>query len=185
MNCDRGVVTLDAYIDASYAVHSDCKSHSGVMFTVGSGPIYVSSTKQSCVSKSSTEAEVIASTDYIGEAMSTKTILEDITRMPVKLIIHQDNQAVLNIIKNGNLLGKSKTASKHVKIRVAWIKERVDAGDFEVGYCSTNDMKSDGLTKPKSQIDHGAVFRLRSRIWSDLLLSCLFLGYRSCWNVEL
>jgi hypothetical protein len=151
-------LTLHAYVDASYAVHADLKSHSGVMFSIGTGSIYVSSTKQSCVSKSSTEAELIAFTDYIGEAMSTRNILEDITRMPVKLIVHQDNQAVLAIIKNGVLGGKSKTASKHVKVRVAWIKERIDAGDFEAGYCPGNEMKSDGLTKPKSTEDH-MVFR--------------------------
>ena len=153
MDTEHGIV-LQAYIDASYAVHSDFKSHSGVMFTIGTGPVYVSSTKQSCVSKSSTEAEIIAITDYVGEALSTKRILEDITGKPVKLIIHQDNQAVLHILKHGTLQGKSKTASKHVKVRVAWMKERIDAGDFEVGYCSTDLMKSDGLTKPKTVEDH-------------------------------
>jgi hypothetical protein len=159
-------VTLHAYIDASYAVHSDLKSHSGVMFSIGTGPIYVSSTKQSCVSKSSTEAELIAFTDYIGEAMSTRNILEDITRMPVKLIVYQDNQAVLSILKNGVLGGKSKTASKHVKVRVAWIKERVDAGDFETRYCPTNEMKSDGLTKPKGTEDH-VIFRNNLGMFSN------------------
>ncbi len=154
MNTATDTIVLDAYIDTSYAVHADLKSHSGALFTIGSGPIYVSSTKQSCVSKSSTEAELIAFTDYIGEALSTKRILEDITRMPVRLNIHQDNQAVLHIVKNGTMAGKSKTASKHVKVRVAWIKEREDAGDFNTLYCPTNDMKSDGLTKPKSTDSH-------------------------------
>ena len=154
MNTTGETVVLDAFIDASYAVHEDLKSHSGAMFSIGSGPLYVSSTKQACVSKSSTEAEIIALTDYIGEALSTKRILEDITRKPVKLIVHQDNQAVLHILKNGTLQGKAKTASKHVKVRIAWMKERIDAGDFEVNYCHTDLMKSDGLTKPKSVEDH-------------------------------
>ncbi len=34
------------------------------------------------------------------------------------------------------------------------MKERVDADDFEVEYCPTNLMKSDGLTKPKTVEDH-------------------------------
>jgi hypothetical protein len=34
----------------------------------------------------------------------------------------------------------------------------MDAGDFEAGYCPGNEMKSDGLTKPKSTEDH-MVFR--------------------------
>ena len=52
------------------------------------------------------------------------------------------------------MTGKSKTASKHVKVRVAWIKEREDAGDFNTVYFPANDMKSDGLTKPKSTESH-------------------------------
>jgi len=148
---DNKSINLDCYIDASYTVHNDSKSHSGAFLSLGSGPIYVSSTKQNCVSKSSTEAELIALTDYIGEAIATRNVVRDITSRKVNLIVHQDNQAVLHITKNGALAGKSKTASKHVKVRVAWIKERIEAGDFKTQYCPTDIMPSDGLTKPKSQ----------------------------------
>ena len=48
--------------------------------------------------------------------------------------------------------------SRFVKVRVAWIKERIDAGDFEAGYCPTNEMKSDGLTIPEGTEDH-IIFR--------------------------
>jgi hypothetical protein len=41
------------------------------------------------------------------------------------------------------------------------MKERIDAGDFEVNYCHTDLMKSDGLTKPKSVENH-------SKFQSDL-----------------
>ena len=46
-------VKLEAYIDASHATHADFKGHSGVVVTLGRGPIYVSSTKQKPMSKSS------------------------------------------------------------------------------------------------------------------------------------
>jgi hypothetical protein len=35
-----------AYVDAAYAVHSDSKSHSGVMIYVGDTLAYISSKKQ-------------------------------------------------------------------------------------------------------------------------------------------
>ena len=142
-------VDLNFYVDASYATHSDMKSHSGVSASIGSGSLYVASTKQKCMSKSSTEAELIAVTDYIGEALQLKGVLEDITGRKINLVIHQDNQATMQIIKNGHTSGKS----KHVKVRIEWIKERVDLGDFSFKYCSTKVMPPDGHTKPKQSED--------------------------------
>ena len=49
-----GVITMEVYIDASYGVHADMKSHSGMMVTLGQGSLLTVSTKQKCVSKSST-----------------------------------------------------------------------------------------------------------------------------------
>jgi hypothetical protein len=57
---------VTAYIDAAYAVHGDSKSHSGVMIYVWDTLAYVSSKKQKCMSKSPTEAELIALTDNLG-----------------------------------------------------------------------------------------------------------------------
>jgi len=155
---EDGSVDLKAYIDAAYSVHEDCKSHSGAAFTFGSGAFLPCSTKQACVSKSSTEAELIAYTDYIGEAMTLKNIAQDITGKQVNLIIMQDNSSVISILKNGRLAGKSKHCSKHVKTRVAWIKERQDAKDFSTDHCPTTLMISDGFTKPKT-IDQHSEFR--------------------------
>ena len=55
----------------------------------------------------------------------------------------------MQIIKNGHTSGKS----KHVKVRIEWIKERVDLGDFSFKYCSTKVMPPDGHTKPKQSED--------------------------------
>ena len=53
------VVCGCAYIDASYAVHDDFKSHSGVIISLGVGSLLETSTKQKLNSKSSTEAEMM------------------------------------------------------------------------------------------------------------------------------
>ena len=45
-----------AFVDASYGVHMDGKSHMGPVISLGTGPIYVKSGKQKCVTKSSCEA---------------------------------------------------------------------------------------------------------------------------------
>ena len=38
--------------------------------------------------------------------------------------------------------------SKHVDVRFFFIKDRVDKGEVNVGFCGTDDMVTDYLTKP-------------------------------------
>lgn len=45
---------------ASYDVHVNGKSHAGFVITLGKGAIHACSSKQKLVSKSSTEAELVA-----------------------------------------------------------------------------------------------------------------------------
>ena len=94
-------ITLHVYIDASYGVHEDMKSHSGMVISLGEGAILAVSTKQKCVSKSSTEAELIAVTDLLPEAFHLRKIIEAITRKNVKIILYQDNMETISMIKNG------------------------------------------------------------------------------------
>ena len=65
--------------------------------TLGLGAIYATSTKQKCVSKSSTEAELIAATDLVSEGLHLKGLCEFICDKKVHLL-------------------------KHVRIRLNWIK---------------------------------------------------------------
>jgi histone deacetylase 1/2 len=62
----RKDLSIFSFIDASYAVHHDMKSQTGVAITLGDGVTYAKSTTQQLNSKSSTEAELIALTDASG-----------------------------------------------------------------------------------------------------------------------
>jgi hypothetical protein len=55
-----------AYIDAAFATHDDSKSHSGVAIFVAGVLVFSASKKQSCITKSPTESELVALSDYIG-----------------------------------------------------------------------------------------------------------------------
>jgi len=149
INRVAGKVVMEAFIDASYGVHHDSKSHSGMIITMGHGTILAASTKQKCVSKSSTEAELIAVTDFIGQAIDTKNVAQEIIGEEVKLIVYQDNESTIKLMKNGIVGGRS----KHIKIRFAWIKEAINNGDFELMYKSTDEMIADGMTKAKQGND--------------------------------
>ena len=77
MQVDDGCVVVATYIDASYATHIDMKSHSGVVISVGAGAVLAKSSKQRCVSKSSTEAELIAVSDYIAEGFVVSALVKE------------------------------------------------------------------------------------------------------------
>jgi hypothetical protein len=68
-----------AYIDAAYALHSDSKSHTGVIIFVGHAIVYVASKKQKCMSKSPTEVELIGLTDNLGLVELFKEFVDYVT----------------------------------------------------------------------------------------------------------
>ena len=83
---DRGIVlrpgkegiTLSMYVDAAYGVHQDRMSHTGSCVVVGNrGAVHCKSAKQSSMSKSSTEAELIALSDSANPALYLRWFLID------------------------------------------------------------------------------------------------------------
>ena len=51
------------WVDASYAVHPDYRSHTGIAMSLGKGTAINVSTKQKINTKSSTEAELVGADD--------------------------------------------------------------------------------------------------------------------------
>jgi hypothetical protein len=61
-----GSNTLKWYVDASYAVHPNMSSHTSATMTMGQGAIVSISRKQGMNTRSSTEAEVVATDEIVG-----------------------------------------------------------------------------------------------------------------------
>jgi hypothetical protein len=140
-------LTLHAEIDSSFAVHTDFRSHTGVLLSLGlnSSPIYVSSCKQRINTKSSAECELVAATDGGTHMIWTREFLIDQGYPRMKCVLHQDNEATIFLLKHGR---DSSNRSRHVNIRYFWLKDRVNAGEVEVEYLETDKMRADMLTKP-------------------------------------
>jgi hypothetical protein len=136
---------LKAYIDASYGIHEDGKSHSGFISTLGSGPIATASSKQKIVTKSSTEAELVAESDYASPVLAHQAFLESQGEPHGAATIFQDNQSTMAMLANG---GSKSDRTRHISIRYFWTKERVDKGDLAIVYIPTDQMIADILTKP-------------------------------------
>jgi hypothetical protein len=60
------------WVDASFAVHPDMKSHTGAMMTLGKGAIYGTSTRQKLNTKSSTESELVGVNDVMPQVLWTR-----------------------------------------------------------------------------------------------------------------
>jgi hypothetical protein len=135
------------YIDAAYSVHeNDGKSHTGATLLFGKGgPLYVTSVKQSIVTKSSTEAELIAFSDVTSELICLRNFSIGQGYPPHPAIVYQDNMSTMALIAHGAPCSKR---SKHIDIRQFWVKERITEGTIVVKHCPTEIMWANLLTKP-------------------------------------
>ena len=149
-------IMILAYIDASHAIHDDCKSHTGVVISMGKGPIYIKSTSQKINTRSSTESELVALSDSITQVIWARNFLlqQGYKIQPGK--VYQDNKSTMALVKNGK---SNSERTKHIAARFYFVKDRVEAGDIQIEYMSTENMIADIMTKPLN----GAAFeRMRN-----------------------
>jgi hypothetical protein len=146
-----GEPCVRAYIDAVYALHTDSKSHTGVIIFVGHAIVYVSSKKQKCMSKSPTEAELIGLTDNLGLVELFKEFVDFVTGKETKTpVVFQDCKAVISLVT----IGGGVMRTKHLRARMNLGKEMVDEGRAKVVYVKAEEMKADGFSKPLNPSGH-------------------------------
>ena len=154
-------ISVLGYIDASYGVHRDGKSHTGAAITLGGGVVYAKSAKQKIVTKSSTEAEIVGLSDSSSQVIWSRDFLIGQGYQLDAAVIYQDNMSTIALVKKGQ---STSERSRHINIRYFFVKDRVDQGDIKVEYKPTGDMLADVLTKPLQ----GSLFaKMR-----DQLLNC-------------
>lgn len=134
-----------SYVDASYGVHGDGKSHTGSIITLGKGAIHGKSSKQKIVTKSSTEAELIGLSDAATLVLWVREFLIHQGYPALPAIIYQDNLSTIRLASKGIA---SSDRTRHIAIRYYWMAERVTNGEIDVRHLSTDKMIADLLTKP-------------------------------------
>ena len=81
----KNILTLSAdslhvlkwYVDTSFAVHPDFKSHMGGTFTMGEGAMQAITSKQTLNTRSSTEAKLVACDDVITKILWTRLFMKE------------------------------------------------------------------------------------------------------------
>ena len=145
---------FQVYSDASFG---DCprtrRSTGGFIITLFGGAIDWRSKRQSCVTLSSTEAELHALTDAVREVQYWRRIFADIG-----LALEQDYSATCDNKQTIRLLTAStaqfNTKLRHVDIKHHWLREKVQSGEIKINWTPTAAMPADGLTKPLTVQNH-------------------------------
>ena len=151
-------LTIMAYIDASYGVHENMRSHTGTVIGIGKGPIFAKSTGQKINTKSSCEAELVGLSDSTGTVIWVRNFLMGQGYQVGPATIFQDNKSAISMISSGKANAER---TRHIAIRYFFVKDRIDSKEVRVEYMRTGEMIADILTKPLQ----GALFeRLRKQL---------------------
>ena len=145
-SCD---LLLAGYCDSDWASSvDDRRSTSGYCFSLGSGVISWKSKKQPTVALSSIEAEYIAAKSAVCEVVWLRSLLVEIHEVQAgATMIYCDNQSCIQIAKNPVFHART----KHIKIHYHYVREKVQAKEIELVYCSTEDQAADMFTKALSR----------------------------------
>ena len=147
------IQTTYTFVDASFAVHADMKSHTGGVITFGRGGIACKSAKQKLVTKSSTEAELVGASEFLPSTIWVQHFLEAQGCPLRNSYFEQDNQSAIRLEQNGR--GSASQRSRHINIHYFFITDCLDTDNITLRYCQTDHMLADFLSKPLQ----GTLFR--------------------------
>ena len=138
--------TIRWWVDASYGVHPDMKSHTGATMSMGQGCVYSMSRKQKLNTRSSTEAELVGANDAMSMILWIRRFVEAQGYMVNENTLYQDNQSAMLLEKNGKMSSSKRT--RHLEIRFFFITDNVAKKNLRIEHCPTDDMVGDFYTKP-------------------------------------
>ncbi|CAJ1948707.1 unnamed protein product [Cylindrotheca closterium] len=134
------------YVDASFAVHPDFKSHTGAVMTMGTGAVQAITRKQKLNCDSSTYAELIGVHDAMSNILWTRLFMEEQGYPIKKNILYQDNKSSILLETNGR--SSAGKRSRALNIRYFFVTDQVELGNITIEHMPTDEMWADYMTKP-------------------------------------
>ena len=142
----EGGMVVMVLVDAAYGVHADGKPHTGSCIVIRDmGAVHCKSCKQQIVTKSSTEAELVALSDSANQGIHVRNFLIAQGYSMDPIIIYQDNLSCMALVERGSSAAER---TRHINIRYFWVKERVNTGELTIRHMRTTEMHANLLTKP-------------------------------------
>jgi hypothetical protein len=155
-----GEAHLVGYSDSDHTGDIDTnKSTSGILFFFGKCLVSWQSVKQQVVALSSCEAEYIAASTTLTQALWFIRLLGDLLGIDTGAVeLEVDSKSALALAKN--LIFHE--WSKHIWVRYHFIRGYLEEGSFNARYINTKDQLADLFTKPLGRIKfHELCSRIR------------------------
>jgi transposase InsO family protein len=144
---------VSGYVDSDYAGDLDRRrSTTGYVFTLAHGPISWRSMLQPTVALSTTEAEYMAVTEAVKEALWLQGLVGDLGFSQEHVNVYCDSQSAIHLAKNQ----VHHARTKHIDIRFHFIREVIGNGEISLQKVDTKENPADMLTKivPTIKFNH-------------------------------
>lgn len=141
---------IELYADANYAsAETDRRSVSGAAVMLGGAAVCWFSRTQKCVTLSTSEAEYVAMTDGLKEALYVRNVLSFIDPSKTRtLVLWEDNAGAIALSRDFI----SSNNSKHIDVRYHFIRQKVEAKEVVVDYVESEKQHADILTKALGKV---------------------------------
>lgn len=137
-------IDIQGFCDSDFAADLDKRrSVSGYVFKVGGNTVSWRSTLQHVVALSTTEAEYMALTEAVKEALWLKGICIELGFEQDSVEIHCDSQSAISLAKNS----VHHERTKHIDYKLHFIRDHITAGTIKVSKIHTSLNPADMLTK--------------------------------------
>ncbi|KAL5538478.1 hypothetical protein UlMin_035497 [Ulmus minor] len=135
---------LEGFVDSDYAGHEDNRrSTTTYMFCINDYCISWKSQLQPIVALSTIEAEYIAVTEAIKEAIWLQGLLLELKVLKEKAVVYSNSQSAIHLCKNPMFHERT----KHVDVRYHFIREKMTDGVIKVDQVSSENNPADMGTK--------------------------------------
>ena len=146
-----GTVNFEVYVGASWATHMDGHGRTGIVIMMSGCAIAAWTSKQKMVTRSSTEAEIVALSDALSHVMWLRRWLAAQGHEIDATVVYQDNEAVMRLMRSDR---RTHQRTKHLDVRYFYARDLESEGAIRLQWIPTADMLADLMTKP----DTGALF---------------------------
>ena len=110
------------FIDASHAVHWDCKGQTGAGMTLGEGAVISSSKKQKINTRSSTETELVGVDNAMPTVLWCLYFIQEQGYSMIHALIYQDNKSAILLETNGKMSSSGRSTSLVVFAAVVCVR---------------------------------------------------------------
>ena len=122
----------------------DFRSQSGICIGLGQGVVYSASKKQRINTKSSMEAELVSSSDGLGQVIWIRNFIQEQGYTIESAKVFQDNLSCIALVKSGR---PTSPQTRHISIRYFFARDHLANKEIMIEYKATEFMVADIFTK--------------------------------------